>query len=638
MKKIILIIFFIFIGTFISKAQDFKTHKVQPGETIENIANQYLVTPFDIYALNPDAKSKLDTSTVLIIPITKVKNGASPLQTKKLIGYKKHRVRRKETLYSISKLYSISIEDIKKHNTFLYADNLKKGTRINIPRFKIIASKVSIKNTLRKYKVQPKEGKWRIAYKFGITIGALEKLNPNMGETLQVGEEINVPNIANNEEKSIEDNAYNYYKVLPKEGFYRLKVKLGLTQEELETLNPELKTLGLKQGMILKVPLGIDAVESPSHNNPATNLTNSLTNLSPKRLALMLPFRLNRVDTDSIQEAKELIKKDRRLSVSLDFHSGVLFALDSAKKLGISSHLKVFDTKDNLAAVSKILENNDFSNYDAVIGPLLPANFERVAARLKTKKVPVISPISKPKNLYDNVFQTLPNDELLKKSIINFVKADTLVKKIFIISDSKTKGISAKLKVEFPDAKQIFSRKDKKGKEQYNIVIADIENIFANGKNIVFLETENEGFASNVISMLNSSIQKNKEIVLCTTNKNKAFEGTNISNNHLSNLKFHYPSAYKSYDIEDPNHFIKQYKETYGVAPNTYAIRGFDLTLDLLLRLASYDDIYKSANEALLTEHIQNKFKYSKKFFGGFFNEAVYIVKYDDLRIVDAEL
>src|SRR5690606_32781561 len=104
------------------------------------------------------------------------------------------------------------------------------------------------------------------------------------------------------------------------------------------------------------------------------------------------PFRLSRVDTDSVQEAKDMIKSDRRLSVSLDFHSGVLMAIDSAKRLGISTKLKVFDTEDQPAEITKILNGNDFSNYDAVIGPLMENNFDRVARALEKDGVPVISP------------------------------------------------------------------------------------------------------------------------------------------------------------------------------------------------------------------------------------------------------
>jgi hypothetical protein len=73
------------------------------------------------------------------------------------------------------------------------------------------------------------------------------------------------------------------------------------------------------------------------------------------------------------------------------------------------------------------------------------------------------------------------------------------------------------------------------------------------------------------------------------------------------------------------------------VSPNKYAIRGFDLTLDLLLRLASDDDLYKAASHTIETEYVENKFRYSKQNSGGFLNEAVYIVKYDNLTIVEAK-
>ncbi|WP_299226572.1 LysM peptidoglycan-binding domain-containing protein [uncultured Psychroserpens sp.] len=635
MKKLVIIIA-ILLYSFSVSAQDYKTHKVQEGETIEQIAKQYLVTPFDIFALNPDAKKELKPNMVLIIPTSRVKNEELPSETKELIGYKTHKVRRKETLFSISKKYNIAMEDIKKYNTSLYSENLRKGDKIKIPRYKTIVNKVTLNNTIKKYEVLPKEGKWRVAYKFGITVPELEMLNPNMNEILQPGDELNVPNISDNEEKAVEE-AYNYYTVLKSEGYMALNRKLGVTQEELEALNPELKDGGLKLGMVLKVPGNI-ATTNIIKDVANTNLANNLTNLESKRIALMLPYSLNKIDVDSVAEAKKMIRTNGLLSVSLDFHAGVLMALDSAKQLGVSTHLKVFDTRNHNAEISKILSTNDFSNYDAVIGPLMPNHLDRIASELKSHNVPVVSPLTMPENLYSNVFQTIPADDLLEQAIINFIKKDSLPKHMVIISDSKHKAISDKLKGEFPLAKQIQSRKNKKGQEAYFIYQTDLENIFKSGKNIVFLETDNEGFASNVISMINGLNVEDQEIILMTTNKNKAFEGKEISNYHLSNLKFHYPSVNKDVDATSRNGFVRKYTSEYGVSPNKYAVRGFDLTLDLLLRLASDEDLYKASESAVETEYVENKFRYSKKLFGGYYNEAVYIVKYDDLTIIEAKL
>lgn len=651
MKKLVLIL--IVILSFVSlHAQKLIEHKVTQGETIESIAKLYLVTPHDIMVLNPDTKQGLTTGNILIIPISKISDQKVPIEEKEIIGYRTIKVSRQETLYNLSKENNISIEDLKKYNTFLYSQPLKKGDKIRLPRYKTIVSQVTPKNTLKTYTVQPREGKWRVAYKFGMTIPDLEALNPNMNEVLQPGDQLVVPNIEMNDEKLVDDN-YNYYTVQKSEGFMALNRKLGVTQQELEDLNPGLKESGLKLGMILKVPEN-SVTEVVTEDVESTNLTKKIENFSVKNLALMLPFRLNRIDVDSIAEAKNAIKNDGYLSLSLDFESGVLMALDSAKHLGISTNMKVFDTENQIAKVNTILRQNDFSNYDAVIGPLMPQNLESVALELKNDNVPVVSPFTIPEHLYDNVFQTIPSDELLEQTIINFVKADTLKKNIIIIADEKNRSKSNRLKSEFPTAKQIFSKKSKEGKDMYYVILDEIRGNFRKGLNVVFLETKNSGFVSNVTSMLNGLNGRNLaevkedptinvepiiyDIVLYTTNKSSAFEDeTNVSNIHLSNLRFHYPSPNKTYDTSLPNSFVDKYRSVYGVNPSKYATRGFDLTFDILLRLSSGDDLFNASKSDLETEYVENKFRYSKKLFGGYYNEAVYVVKYEDMTIVEAK-
>jgi LysM repeat protein len=616
-------------------SQNYKTHTVKAGESIEDIAKTYLVTPFDIYALNPDAKSELRPGATLIIPNSKVKNEPVQEEIRELIGYKKHKVKRKETLYSLSKTYGVTEEEIKKANRFLYAENLKRGDRIRIPKYRTIINKQTLSNTVKKYTVLPKEGKWRIAYKFGITVEELESLNPNMNEVIQPGDQLNVPNISTKEEKAI-DTTYRYYEVQPKEGFYRLNIKLGLNQEELEALNPELKEGGLKSGMVLKIPANATSTVV-THAIETTELVDNLKNFKTKKIAMMLPFQLHRIDTDSVQETKELIRNRKLLSVVLDFYAGALMAIDSAKQLGISTDLKVLDTRYQAAKTRELLEGNDFSDYDAVIGPMNSEAFDRVARELRGEKVPVIAALNKPNEVYTNVFQTIPEDKLLAKAMLDFVKADSTKNNVVIISDLKHVPVSSKLKAEFPLAKQIYSRKDKKsGKDGFFIYPLDLENVFSPGKTIVFLETDSNPFASSVISMLNGLVNEDVEIVLTTLDKNSAFEGKNIDNGHLSNLKFHYPSVNRAFEEAKSKSFEKAYRKAYGVSPSKYACRGFDVTLDILLRLASGDDLFEASSSDVATEHVENKFRYTKALFGGYTNEELYIVKYDNFNIIKA--
>lgn len=641
MKKFLISFSFLVFFSISAKAQDYKTHKVKVGETIESIAKVYMVTPFDIYALNPDAKTIVKPNMVLIIPRSKVLDNPVKEQVTQLVGYKSHKVKRKETLYSISKIYNVSINDLKKHNNRLYSENLRKGDKINIPLYDKVSTTTNLGNTIRGYMVQPKEGKWRIAYKFGITVDELESLNPKMADTLQLGDIINVPNIANNEEKIV-DEEFGYYTVVPREGFLALERKLGLSQTDIEALNPELLEGGLKVGMIIKVPKDVDN-NTGVDNVPRSVLIDKINNYNIKNIAIMLPFRLDRIDMDSIQEVKEMLRGNDLKNISLDFHTGVLMALDSAKQLGISTKLDVFDTKARPGEVTNIINSRDFTNYDAVIGPFLTNNFDRAATMLRRFNIPMVSPVSEVNNLTGNVFQTIPSKDLRQKRIVKFVKQmDSIPNRILIISDQRHRSKNNSLAQEFPGAKQIFSKVDEEtGKDMHYILMEDVEEEFREGFNLVFLETNNEGFVSNVTSMLtgfigfDEELEIERDVMLVSTDKNKAFDGENVSNITLSKLKFHYPSPNRPINEERPDSFVRAYQNKFYTTPNRYAIRGFDLTMDILLRLATADDLYDASTNDIETEYVENKFRYSKKMFGGYYNEAMYMVKFDNLRIVE---
>ena len=656
MKKIAYIITLVIcFSCTVAKAQTYKTHKVKAGETVESIAKKYKVKKNHILELNPDAKSGIKENAVLVIFKT---GGTRPVrgnakqspkipvtqkvtkEIKELTGYKKHRVRRKETLYSLSKKYNVTEAEIKKYNTFLYANNLRRGDKLQIPIFKTVTV-VEEKSPTITYTVLPKEGKWRIAYKYGITVSELEALNPDLAAILQPGQVINVPNLEMTSIKEV-DAQYSYYKVLPKEGFFRLKIKTGLEKNELEQLNPGLSESGLKEGMILKVPYG--SVKSLDENasgtvtnaeSDAVNLSNLINDTSTKNVAVMLPFTLNKIDVDSIFDTKQKIKNNRTLNLTLDFYSGVLMAFDSLKKMGLNIKVDVYDTEKSLSRSSSIARN--ISNTDVVIGPLLSENFNNVASTLQSKNIPIVSPITKKVSLGNNVFQSRPGDDILKMKIIDYFAADTTAQ-VVIISDVKRKATSEQLKRKFAKASMVSSRLDKKTqKDEYYVLEQDLLDVIKPGKNVVFLETDNKNFVSNVSSMLNALLVDGTEIILTTTNANDAFEHEEVSNYHLSNLHFTFPSISKIIDENVKNSFVENYKKEHKTAPSEFAIRGFDLTMDVVLRMVTSEDLYQSVIDAPMTSYLENKFAYKKKIFGGYYNDSVYLVRYNDLKIEEVK-
>jgi len=625
MKLIIYIsfLFFVSISSGSVLQQQYKTHYVKEGETIFSIANQYGVTTQAIYSLNPDVKNGVKTNSLLIIPEP---TGINPVSDN--ITFKNHKVKRKETLYSISQLYNVSIDDIKKHNKELYSRELKKGEKIKIPQRAKNTVKPTVINTpetntisVAKHLVEAKETKYGIARKYGITIAELQRLNPSMEENLQIGMVLDVPSTAVLNSATIEDD-YDFYEVQPKEGFFRLKIKLGLSQEEIIALNPYAKE-GLKDGMILKIPKE-NTIVLDSGKAMLIDLENRIVNKSKKNLVVLLPFQLHKMEGDSIETNSELIKKGGTLRVALDFYSGVLMAAEFAKDKGISVHIDVYDTDGSESEISTIISRHNFKEVDAVIGPLRQKDVEKATVMLRETNTPIFSPLSnREMKMNSNFFQTLPTDEMLRKSMLAFLKERGGDKNILLISDANRNVQKNEIIKVLPTVKTVSPR------EKGFLYVGDINSKMVQGKeNWVILESTNSGIISNVVGLLNG-MPSDYNLRLFTLDKNDAYDYHDISNMHLAKLDFTFPSVNKSYNYKEKDPFLVSYKNKYGVYPNRYAVRGFDITYDVLLRLGSEDNLYDAMEQDYETEYVENKFRYVKNTSSGYQNHATYIIKYN---------
>jgi LysM repeat protein len=637
--KNLLIFLGIVVFSLTGYAQNLKKHIVKAGESVEGIAKRYKISTADIYALNPDASSDIVINSILIIPESFSETLNAPLVGKEIESYKVHKVRRKETLFSIAGKYDVSIEDLKAHNESLRLNKLRPRKKIYIPIFKENKTP-SYNSSLQPYTVLAKEGKWRIAYKFGISVPQLEALNPGMGSDLKEGQKLNVPNIVVSDKNEIKEDQFGYYIVKAREGFYRIQKKLGLSKEVLDSLNPQLAIKGLKLGMVLKVPkLSVKNIEKALVFK--TSLSDSFVDLSPVNIGLLLPFKTKSIDSESLNLAKAQLKRDGYINIATDFYSGVAVAIDSAKQLGISVNLDVFDTNAKALDVKTILNQTNFAKYDAILGPITSQNFELTANHVLSDSIPVISPFVRSKSNYLNLFQTIPEANWLRTKMVSYVKTDTIPHHTLIIYDSKSKTTANYLKTVFPSASLMPSKVNNKGIEQFYLLLKDVRKVLLSGRTIVFLESNNESFVSNVTSMLSSmnGITRGRrkierDILLMTTTKNRAFEGLSVSNYDLSNLHFQYPSI--NYNMELSEGFQQKYLTKYGAFPNKYAIRGFDLTLDILLRLSKFGTLFESASN-IQTSYIGNKFNYSKQPNGGYKNEAGFILKHQDLEIIKVQ-
>jgi len=641
--------------------EEYNVHVVEDGDTVYNLSKKYDTTPEAIYTLNPDAVNGINLGQILRVSIlekpneentnTPTENVSDPVldsikpleEIRQIVRFKTHKVRRKETLYGIAQKYDITIDDIKKHNKRLYSEQIRKRDKLRIPIYaeETVVEVETPKDTLSsrvsttiKYIVKPKETRYSIARRHGITVGELNQLNPEMDPNFPIGMEIIVPTTIFVPLEEVIEPEFELYEVQPKETIYSILKRTEISSDSLFNMNPYLRD-GLKAGMVITLPKRgeIDSLTIDFPEGKYLKLENMLSNYKKKKLAIMLPFGLDTLDLDARQKTEEFIKKSRGVQVALDFYKGVQIAVDSAKTRGLSIDLMVFDTQrnNNTPHIKTLIDQNNFDEMDAVIGPLYQANVEAVAAELKKYETPVFSPISnRESKLYSNFFQTRPTDIMLQDKLIAYVEKDSTDKNIVIIvqqGKKKFEEIKNKLLAKFPDAK---IPKIEEGNYLYEL---HLNKVLAKDKpNWVFLESDDVAMVSNVTTLLNAKAESHK-ITLYTTDKDDAFEDDSVKNEYLSKLHLHYPSIDKDFDNYDETRmtpFVARYKKQYGTIPSKYTVRGFDITYDILMRLGAADDLYHAATFEGTTEYVENKFNYAKKLLGGYYNKASYIIKFDD--------
>jgi LysM repeat protein len=683
------LVFFITCSVF--SQEKVVKYKVLSGETVNQIAEKFKVTPYDIYSLNPDARAGLVPNSVLLIPtvagkaVTKTDAVSKNTATGKGIT---HEVQPKETLFGIEKKYDVSDDALKTANPFLVTNGLQIGQTLVIPSKESTPKTVSAKGDKttksagqEKYvyhDVMAKETKYSIAKQYKTTIEDLEKRNPDIVASLPVGYRLTIKGTAPKTETSTSvDNAvkpveaskkgttYMDYQVKPKETFYSLTRTFHVTQEELTELNPALSE-GVKEGMVLKVPSGFVAAvpivaqqqqqqqqpaveksiekvdekpientggggirilekvksEDVSVNSEVVELTKKGGQTERKKVVLLLPFNIAKMQSDTTSTATRL-KKDKFLNMTLDFYSGAMMAIDSARALKLPIDVAIYDSQEtkNTSNVSSLISQNKLQNANAVIGPFYQGNAEAAANSLRLYNVPVISPLSKDgANPIDNLYQTIPSNDAVRNAVFDFMRAKN--GNIIAVVDKKKESVVNYIKQNQKGV--VFAALSDIG----GLDVANLKSLLLPNKlNYVVMETGNTAMIKTTIKALIDA-QKTCQVQLVILEPNSTLDTDEISFENLVKLNLMYPSVTRESDEQPVLIFEKEYRLKNKVNPNSFATRGFDVTFDTMMRLVQ-GKTYQETADLMTTEQVDNKFQYYKKEDGGHANKGVYILYYD---------
>ena len=377
---------------------------------------------------------------------------------------------------------------------------------------------------------------------------------------------------------------------------------------------------------------GIIAQEVTTTQNQTSTLQleKPLLNTS-KKLALILPFNLAKVQNDTVNTIADRLKKDKFLNMTLDFYSGALMAIDSAKQLGIKVDVSVFDSEEtkNNSNVTKLIADQHLGNFGAVIGPFYQANVEKTAELLSANQVAVISPLSKEVGkFYPNLVQTIISNSVLRSAIFDFMRS----KNGNIIAVVDKKKVSVKKYIQENQKGVRFANLDPTGV----LNVLSLKSLLVKNKiNYVVMETANTSMIKATMTAL-LSVQQWFNVQLVILESNETLNTDEIEFADLVKLKLMYPSMTRENTSPQALLFEKNFKLINKVTPNAFAIRGFDVTFDALMRLSQPNGFFESTNQ--VTEQVESKFDYFKNETGGFANKGLYILYYDaDLTVKEAK-
>ncbi len=397
---------------------------------------------------------------------------------------------------------------------------------------------------------------------------------------------------------------FETYEVQKGDTFYSLNRNYNVSRDELLLLNPELKE-GLKVGMIIKIKEKIDEVEVIGDF-----YTDYIQNGIDLKIALLLPFKTNTY-RDSLSPKKAFTKNATLMNITTDFYMGAEIAVDSLRQQGVNIEFNVYDTGSRNTNINNLISEENLNKNDAIIGPIYSDEVENIA---KNVNVPIIFPVyssSQSKFNSSNVVKTSPDKNIFREELASYFIDSLTQGTLIIITDDKYKSIekssSFQASLAGSNIDEIHVLSPEKGfidKSRFLKVLKP------NEKNWVVMATDNNVIVADVINSL-IGLPNDISAKLFAMDKEKVYD--EIDNKKLARVGF----TFVSNEFVDETSlvskvFSRQYKDKNNALPSFYATKGFDITYDILVRLASGNSLKSTFKEGA-SFRVETKFDYTKK-------------------------
>ena len=524
--------------------------------------------------------------------------------------YYSHIVLEKQTLYSISKAYGVSIQDIYDANPSLKEEGLKKNAIILVP---VLTSD----NAKEVSSALPAADADAVDKKPESDVNAAQEVKKEKPKDQKR---------KSREKKTRSKDVFVTHTVKWYENLEMISEKYGVPVELIMEING-LSGKKLSNRQKLKIPADLTAYLA--------------AHAAEKQESEKADAALAAVQ-DSESKPAETAVQDRKGSVNavlmmpfqasegkgsvtcMDFYSGALLAARELGLEGINVDLDVYDTMGDTPPTAEISARNDF-----IIGPVSAEDLEKVLAAAPAT-VEVISPID-------------PRTGSLTASHSNFIQVPEPAKEQFSdlirwIGEDKDssdrivaiyeKGARAGAENEMVSAliresgmiASSFSYNILEGRD----VLESMETLMdSTAVNRVLVVSESEAFVNDVVRNLNLMIHDRYSIVLYGPSRLRGFETIDVEDYHNVNLHVSSP-YYIDYDTPEVQSFLLKYRALFNTEPGAFAFQGYDVMHYFISQCSRYGSGWADRlADGERVRMLQTDFRFTREADGGLKNTAI---------------
>lgn len=513
--------------------------------------------------------------------------------------YYSHVVQERQTLYSISKAYNVTQEEILEANPGLRDSGLKKNSIIMIP----VQSALPVKEEESPQQETIPQQVEQVQNVRESAQASVQKIHVvRWYETLKdIADKYNVSESAIIAANNLKD------------GKVKNRQKLIIpTEEYAEILAPEIPEEEEED-------MDLETAFDDSHLQE--EVAPEYTSKSHIRATVLLPLKA----TGSTSSRS-----------NMDFYSGVLLAAREIGESGIDLDMSVYDIANGTYGATK----NELEASDIIIGPVAAADITRIYTVTQDIKA-LISPLDPKAEQLCGTYSTLIHAPASRMSqyedLAQWIKEDLVPgDRVIVISEKEArKGDEGKILRAAIDSAQIeyipLAYSILEGRKIQEPLEAKMT---PEGTNRVIIASESEAFVNDAVRNLNLTIHNKFDVVLYAPAKIRTFETIEIENFHNTNLHASL-TYYIDYNDAEVKQFVKKYRALFNTEPTQFAFQGYDVAKYFIGLCAKYGDGWLQHVED--AEMLQSTFDI-KPSGNGYINEGIRRIVYGpeySVRVVE---